>query len=104
MHWLGEFGALWHSSVRFDRVGWMLASVVYSWAEKLRFNRAAKRSFGRLYADLLSVNLSKTIPQVEVPVFLAEGRHDQLAPADVAERYFTSLIAPRPREDCARGR
>ena len=26
----------------------------YSWPEKLRFNRAAGRSFGLLYADLLT--------------------------------------------------
>ena len=66
--WLGEFGALWHSSEKFDRVGWMLRSIEYSWPEKLRFNRAAERSFGLLYADLLSVNLSETVPRVEVPV------------------------------------
>ena len=84
--WLSEFGVLWHSPEKFDRVGWMLASVEYSWP--------AERSFDLLYADLLSVNLSETVPRVEVPVFFAEGRHDRMAPAEVAERYFTSLIAP----------
>ena len=73
----------------------MLASIEYSWPEKLRFSRAAGRSFNLLYPDLMSVNLSETVPQVEVPVFVAEGRHDRLAPAEVAERYFTSLVAPR---------
>jgi pimeloyl-ACP methyl ester carboxylesterase len=28
------------------------------------------------------------------PVFFAEGRHDQLAPVEVAERYFSGLVAP----------
>jgi pimeloyl-ACP methyl ester carboxylesterase len=93
--WLGEFGAVWHSSEKFDRVGWMLASSEYSWPEKLKFNRAAERSFDLRYADLLSVNLSETVPRVEVPVFFAEGRHDLLAPGEVAERYFTSLVASR---------
>jgi pimeloyl-ACP methyl ester carboxylesterase len=73
----------------------MLASIEYSWPEKLRFTRAAERSFNLLHADLLSVNLSETVPRVETPVFLAEGRHDRMAPTEVAERYFTSLIAPR---------
>src|SRR5260370_18129077 len=27
--WLGEFGALWHSSEKFDRVGWRFASIEY---------------------------------------------------------------------------
>ena len=91
---LGEFGAAWHSSERFDRVGWMLSSIEYSWPEKLRFNRAAAHSFDLLYADLLSVNLIETVRQVEVPVFFAEGRYDQMAPIEVAERYFSRLIAP----------
>lgn len=93
--WLGEFGAVWHSSEKFDRVGWMLSSIEYSWPEKLSFNRAAARSFDLLYPDLLSVNLSESVPQVGAPVFIAEGRHDRMAPAEVAERYFGSLIAPR---------
>ena len=92
--WLGEFGAVWHSSEKFNRVGWMISSVEYSWPEKLRFSRAAERSFDLLYADLMSVNLIETVRQVEVPVFFAEGRHDQLAPVEVAQRYFSGLIAP----------
>jgi pimeloyl-ACP methyl ester carboxylesterase len=92
--WLGEFGAVWHSSEKFDRVGWMLSSIEYSWPEKLRFSRAAARSYDLLYADLLSVNLIESVRQVEVPVFFAEGRYDQMAPVEVAERYFSGLIAP----------
>jgi len=92
--WLGEFGAVWHSSEKFDRVGWMLSSIEYSWPEKLRFSRAAARCFDLLYADLLSVNLIESVRQVEVPVFFAEGRYDQMAPVEVAERYFSGLIAP----------
>ena len=70
---LGEFGTVWRSSEKFDRVGWMLASIEYSWPEKLRFNRAAEHFFDLLYADLLSVNLSETVPRVEVPVFSLRG-------------------------------
>jgi pimeloyl-ACP methyl ester carboxylesterase len=92
--WLGEFGAMWHSSAKFERVGWMLSSVEYSWPEKLRFTRAAERSFDLLYPDLSSVNLIETVPQVDVPVFIAHGRYDQLAPVEVAKRYFSGLVAP----------
>jgi pimeloyl-ACP methyl ester carboxylesterase len=49
--WLGEFGAVWHSSEKFDRVGWMVSAVEYSWSEKLRFNRAAARCLDLLYAQ-----------------------------------------------------
>src|SRR5260370_10771465 len=73
----------------------MLALNDDSGPDKLMFRRAGKRSFDLLYADLLSVNLSETVPRVEVPVFFAEGRHDRMAPVEVAERYFTALIASR---------
>lgn len=73
----------------------MLASIEYSWPEKLRYTRAAERSFDLLYADHLSVNLTEMVPRVEVPVFFAEGRHDRMAPVEVAERYFTNLSAVR---------
>jgi pimeloyl-ACP methyl ester carboxylesterase len=92
--WLGEFGAVWHSPEKFDRVGWMLSAVEYSWPEKLRFTKAAERSFDLLYPHLLSANLAESVPQVQVPVFFAEGRFDQLAPVEVAERYFAGLRAP----------
>jgi pimeloyl-ACP methyl ester carboxylesterase len=94
VRWLGEFGAVWHSSEKFDRVGWMVSAIEYSWPEKLRFNRAAARCLDLLYAELLSTNLIETVPQVLVPVFFVEGRYDQMAPVEVARRYFSSLIAP----------
>jgi pimeloyl-ACP methyl ester carboxylesterase len=92
--WLGEFGAVWHSSEKFDRVGWMLSAIEYAWPEKLQFNRTAARTFDLLYPELVAVNLSETVRQVEVPVFFAHGQYDQLAPVEVAEGYFAKLSAP----------
>jgi pimeloyl-ACP methyl ester carboxylesterase len=66
--WAGEFGAVWHSSEKFDRVGWMLASTEYSWPEKLRFNRAAERYFTSLIAstkELVWFENSAHFPQWE---------------------------------------
>lgn len=93
--WLMEFGALWHSAEKFDRVGWMISSIEYSWPEKLRFTGAAEKAFNMLLPDLLSIDLRTSVPTVEVPVYFAVGRHDYLAPAKVSMGYFTRLVAPQ---------
>ena len=92
--WLGEFGAIWHQPETFRPVRWMVASPEYSWPEKLRFTKAATRSFELLYDDLARADLCTSHTELDVPVFMAVGRHDRMAPPDVAERYFTVLTAP----------
>jgi pimeloyl-ACP methyl ester carboxylesterase len=94
-HWLMEFGALWHSSEKFDRVGWMINSVEYSWLEKLRFSSAAERAFHALLPDLLSIDMNTSVPSVKVPVYFAVGRYDYMAPTEVSKKYFSHLEAPR---------
>jgi pimeloyl-ACP methyl ester carboxylesterase len=91
---LETFGALWHSPRKFDRVGWMLSSVEYSWPEKLGFPFAASRSFELLLPQLAAVDMQTDVPAVAVPVFFAVGRHDRLAPVEVSQAYFSRLAAP----------
>lgn len=93
--WLSDFGALWHSAEKFDRVGWMISSVEYSWPEKMRFSGAAQKAFSMLLPDLLSTDLNTSVPSVGVPVYFAVGRHDYLAPTEVSKAYFSRLAAPR---------
>jgi hypothetical protein len=53
--WMNAFGGLWHSSNKFDRVGWMIFAVEYAWPEKLHYTRAAERSFDLLLAELAAL-------------------------------------------------
>ena len=94
VRWLGEFGAVWHQPEKFRPVRWMLSSPEYSWPEKLRFTKAATQSFELLYDDLVHADLNTSCPELAVPVFMAIGRYDRMAPPDVAERYFNALNAP----------
>jgi len=93
--WLQSFGALWHSSEKFDRVGWMISSVEYAWPEKLRYTSAAARSFDLLYPQLTGIDLNSAVPKVDVPVYFAVGRYDHMAPFEVSQQYFSALIAPK---------
>jgi pimeloyl-ACP methyl ester carboxylesterase len=94
VHWLGEFGALCHQPEKFHPIRWMVNSPEYSWPEKLRFTKAATRSFELLYDDLVRADLGTSCLELAVPVFMAAGRHDRMAPPEVAERYFNALTAP----------
>jgi pimeloyl-ACP methyl ester carboxylesterase len=93
--WLQDFGGFWHSSEKFDRVGWMIASVEYAWPEKLRYTSAAKKSFDLLLPRLAAVDLTKSAPKLEVPVYFAVGRYDRMAPFEVSQAYFSILAAPK---------
>jgi len=95
--WLTDFGAVWHSPKKFDRVGWMISSVEYSWPEKLSYTRAAERSFELLLPQLAAVDMNVDVPKVAVPAYFLVGRYDHLAPFEVSEKYFSKLAAPSKR-------
>jgi pimeloyl-ACP methyl ester carboxylesterase len=94
VHWLDQFGAVWHQPEKFRPIRWMIGSPEYSWPEKLRFTKAAVRSFELLYDDLVRADLFVSSLELAVPVFMAVGRYDRMAPPEVAERYFNALTAP----------
>ena len=92
--WLLAFGAEWHSAAKFDRVGWMISSVEYSWPEKLRYSRAAEKSFNLLLPELAAIDLNTAAPSVAIPVYFAVGRYDHMAPFEISQTYFSALSAP----------
>jgi pimeloyl-ACP methyl ester carboxylesterase len=63
--WLGEFGAIWHQPEKFRPVRWMVASPEYAWPEKLRFTKAATRSFELLYDDLARAEQRQPVRALE---------------------------------------
>jgi proline iminopeptidase len=94
VHWLDEFGAVWHQPEKFRPIRWMIGSPEYAWTEKLRFTKAAIQSFELLYDDLVRADLFTSCAELAVPVFMAVGRYDRMAPPELAERYFNALTAP----------
>ena len=92
---LFTFGAVWHRPQAFRPVRWMLSSPEHSLQEKLRFTRAAERSFELLYDDLIGTRLAEAVSSVDVPVLVAAGRHDRMAPPEVAQRFLDGLAAPQ---------
>jgi proline iminopeptidase len=48
----------------------------------------------RLINELMTVDLMKTAPKLEVPVYFLIGRHDYNTPFKIAEEYYNMLNAP----------
>jgi pimeloyl-ACP methyl ester carboxylesterase len=92
--WLEAFGALWHISEKFDRIGWMISSVEYAWPEKLRYTWATARSFDLLMPQLAAVDMNTEVSHVGIPIYFAVGRYDHMAPFEVSQKYFSNLSAP----------
>ncbi len=51
-----------------------------------------------LLPDLANLNLFQMLPQLDVPVFLLQGRHDYVAPSSIAEQFYQALQAPKGKQ------
>jgi pimeloyl-ACP methyl ester carboxylesterase len=94
--WLFRYGGLVHS---LDL--WALASILfdareYSIGDCIRYLRMSglKFSIPRMRDELLALNLLQEIPELSVPVWFFEGRHDYTAPFVFAEQFCAALVAP----------
>ena len=94
---LGRYGGEIHGS-RNGAFGLVFRSLLfsreYTLADRINFFRGIFGSLRLLGPQLLDVDLFTSAPEIAVPVFLMEGRHDHEAPSEIAEKYFDSLKAP----------
>ena len=47
-----------------------------------------------LWPELQQVNFFESVPELKIPVILAEGRFDYEVPSEIAAVYFEALRAP----------
>jgi pimeloyl-ACP methyl ester carboxylesterase len=57
--------------------------------------RGMRFAQAHLLPDLAKLNLFEMLPQLDVPVYLLQGRHDYVAPSSIAEQYYRALQAPK---------
>jgi pimeloyl-ACP methyl ester carboxylesterase len=72
----------------------LLRSPDYSAFDVIRAVRGVSDTQAALLADLARTNLVASLPRLEVPVVIAQGRLDQVAPGESAQRFYDSLTAP----------
>jgi pimeloyl-ACP methyl ester carboxylesterase len=73
----------------------LLRSSEYTWQDRIDVFRGVLANMRLMWPQILSIDLMAQVPELKVPVYFLEGRHDYEAPAVLAERYFEALAAPR---------
>jgi pimeloyl-ACP methyl ester carboxylesterase len=98
VRWATTFGGVSTNETYGSLVRRLLASLIrssdYSAADLVRTVRGVSSTQAALLPELASMNLVRTLPRIDVPVVMVQGRLDQVAPGEAAQRYFDSLVAP----------
>ncbi len=96
--WATNFGgvtanATFNSLAR-KMLGSLLRSRDYTVADAVRTARGIISTPTALLPDLSTTDLVGTVPRLEVPIVIVQGRLDQVAPGQAAQRFYDSLTAP----------
>jgi pimeloyl-ACP methyl ester carboxylesterase len=96
--WAANFGgvtanATFNTLMR-ELLGSLRRSPDYSVTDAIRTVRAVRASQTALLPQLATTDLVRTMPALDVPIVLVQGRFDQVAPPEAAQRFYDSLIAP----------
>src|SRR5262245_1530176 len=96
--WVANFGGVatnanYHGMLRALLIT-LVRSPDYSAADVIRTFGGMRASQTALLPQLATTDLVRAIPRLEVPIVLAQGRFDQVAPAEAARRFHDSLTAP----------
>ncbi|MFN2507901.1 MAG: alpha/beta fold hydrolase [Chthoniobacterales bacterium] len=98
--WVNHYAAEEHRSYppsRFARLAF--GSPAYSWVDLAKIPLGFRYSFSHLWREIFyETNVFEKVPRIEVPVYFFIGRYDWVVSADVAERYFNALDAPRRKQ------
>ena len=95
--WVGYYSEREHSSLSQPRMVLLaLESPAYSWLDLAKIPFGFKYSFQKLWREIFyEANLFEQAPRIEVPTYFFLGRYDKVVTAEVAEKYFNALDAPR---------
>jgi pimeloyl-ACP methyl ester carboxylesterase len=96
--WVANFGGVVTNANFNSQFRGFLLSLVrspdYSAAAVIRTFRGIGASQAALLPQLASTDLVRTMPRLDVPLVMAQGRLDQVAPGEAAQRFHDSLTAP----------
>ena len=96
--WAANFGGVTshkhYNNLLSDLITSLIRSPDYSPADIVRTLRAINASQAALLPELVTTDLVRTMPHLDVPIIMAQGRLDQVAPGDVAQRFYDALTAP----------
>jgi len=98
VRWAANFGGVTRNETYGGVVRGLLASLLrssdYTIADVLRTVRGITATQAALLPELATLDLIRAVPRLDVPVVMAQGRIDQVAPGAAADRYANALEAP----------
>jgi proline iminopeptidase len=98
VRWATNFGGVATNESYGSLVRGLLASLVrspdYSAGDVIRTVRGISATQAALLPELANMDLARTLPRLDVPIVMVQGRLDQVAPGEAAQRYADSLNAP----------
>jgi pimeloyl-ACP methyl ester carboxylesterase len=96
--WAASFGGVRTGHTYSSEARRLLASLLrspdYSLADAVRAIRGITAAQAALVPELAALDLLHTLPRLNTPIVMAQGRRDQIAPPSAAERYAELLQAP----------
>jgi pimeloyl-ACP methyl ester carboxylesterase len=96
--WVANFGGVVTNANFNSQFRQLFLSLVrspdYSAAAVIRTLRGMRASQAALLPQLASTDLVRTMPRLDMPLVMAQGRLDQVAPGEAAQRFHDSLTAP----------
>jgi pimeloyl-ACP methyl ester carboxylesterase len=96
--WAASFGGVrtrhTYNSIGRGVLASLLRSPDYSLADTVRALRGITAVQAALLPELAALDLANTLPRLDTPIVMAQGRRDQVAPPSAAERYAELLEAP----------
>jgi pimeloyl-ACP methyl ester carboxylesterase len=100
--WVTNFGGVnrqeTYTSLVLKTLRQLVCSRDYTLADIVRTLRGMRFAQEQLLPHLAHLDLFQMLPQLDVPVFLLQGRHDYLAPPATAEQYYQTLEAPKGKQ------
>jgi pimeloyl-ACP methyl ester carboxylesterase len=98
VRWATNFGGVSTTETYGSLVRGLLASLLrssdYSIADVIRTVRGIAITQAALLPELSDLDLVQSLPRIEVPFVMAQGRLDRVAPGKAAQRYVDVLEAP----------
>jgi pimeloyl-ACP methyl ester carboxylesterase len=98
VRWVTNFGGVTTTATYYGLLRKLLASLLrspdYSVSDVIRTVRGMTATQAALVPQLTNTDLVHSVPRLEVPLVLVQGRLDQVAPGAAAERFFDSVAAP----------
>jgi pimeloyl-ACP methyl ester carboxylesterase len=99
VRWATNFGGVTthetYSSLACQLLTSMVRSPDYSAGDIIRTFRGMRSTQAALLSDLASMDLTRSVARLDVPIVMVQGRLDQVAPGEATERFIASLEAPR---------